>query len=70
MTQTEIVARHLKAGGTLTSLEALQQYGCARLASRIDELRRMGFDIETRLERRGRKRYARYALRGQQEFGL
>lgn len=70
MTQNEIIAAHLRAGGTLTMVEALQQYGCARLASRIDELRQQGMDIETIMERRGRKRYARYILRGQTELKL
>ena len=42
-----IVRRHLEAGNALTSLQALNHFGCARLASRIDELRQAGMNIET-----------------------
>lgn len=37
----------LERGGTLTALQALNHFGCARLASRIDELRQAGMPIET-----------------------
>ena len=35
----------LMAGRTLTSLEALNLFGCLRLASRIYDLRKSGMDI-------------------------
>jgi len=63
-TQTEAIRAHLEAGRDLTPLDALDQYGVFRLAARIDELRHDGLDIETIIEKRGRKRYARYKLRG------
>lgn len=40
------VMQHLKAGKTLTSLEALRLYGIMRLPNRISELRRRGEPIE------------------------
>ena len=64
MTQTEAIRAHLESGRDLTPLDALDQYGVFRLAARIDELRGEGLDIETVIERRGRKRFARYKLRG------
>ena len=42
-----MIRRHLEAGNALTSLQALNHFGCARLASRIDELRQAGLNIET-----------------------
>ena len=40
MTQNERIMRHLKDYGSITSLEAVSEYGILRLASRIHELRR------------------------------
>lgn len=42
-----VIRQHLEAGNSLTSLQALNHFGCARLASRIDELRQAGMNIET-----------------------
>lgn len=46
-TQRAMIRRHLEAGNSLTALQALNHFGCARLASRIDELRQAGMNIET-----------------------
>ena len=35
MNQTERILRHLQTFGAITSLEAIQDYGILRLASRI-----------------------------------
>ncbi len=43
-----VIRQHLEAGNSLTSLQALNHFGCARLAARIDELRNAGMSIETR----------------------
>ena len=45
MTQTDRITRHLCDFGSITSLEAMQDYGIMRLASRIHDLRSKGFDI-------------------------
>ena len=45
--QRAAIRRHLEAGNPLTALQALNYFGCARLASRIDELRQAGMLIET-----------------------
>jgi hypothetical protein len=64
MTQAEAIRAHLESGLDLTPITALDLYGVFRLAARVDELRDEGMDIETIIEKRGRKRYARYKLRG------
>lgn len=45
--QCDRIVNYLKAGYSLTSLEALQMFGCMRLASRICDLRDRGYEINT-----------------------
>ena len=65
MTQTEQIRAHLLSGRDITPLEALDQYGCFRLAARVSDIREEGHDIQTIIEERNGKRYARYRLVGQ-----
>ncbi len=44
----------LQEGEPITSLDALERYGCMRLASRISELKRKGFPIRSRFIRTGK----------------
>lgn len=69
MTQTERVLEHIRERGSITPLEALKEYGIMRLASRVCDLKRRGYEIERTIEtaknRNGEPvRYARYSLRG------
>lgn len=64
MSQNETIRAALLAGRAITPLEALQEFGCLRLAARISDLRRTGMDIECRHVTRNGKRFARYRLRG------
>jgi hypothetical protein len=63
MSQTDQIRAALILGRSLTPMDALQDYGCFRLAARIAELRREGMDIECATETKNGKRYARYFLR-------
>jgi hypothetical protein len=56
LTQSERILRHLKDHKTITSLEAMKEYGIMRLASRISDLRREGHDIGSRTVT-GKNRY-------------
>ena len=47
MTQCNMIAAYLEDGYSITSLEALQMFGCMRLASRICDLRDRGYKIDT-----------------------
>jgi hypothetical protein len=61
--QETMILAHLKAGGSITAVEALQEYGCFRLAARIKDLRDAGHHINTVIETLpNKKRIARYAL--------
>ena len=44
-TQCERILRHLRDYGTITHFEASSEYGIARLASRINDLKRQGYHI-------------------------
>lgn len=68
MTQCELIQRHLEDFGSITSLEAMQEYGIMRLASRISDLKKMGVPIEkemvTAKNRYGEPTsFARYSIR-------
>lgn len=56
MTQNERILRHLSDYGSITSLEAMSEYGIMRLASRISDLKKLGYPIIGELET-GRNRY-------------
>lgn len=69
MTQCDLVLRHMEDFGSITSLEAMQEYGIMRLASRITDLKKAGYPI--RMEMVSRKNrygktvtFARYSLLG------
>lgn len=66
--QCSAIARHLRAGKSLTALEALQKFGCLRLAARCFELRKRGMKILSYTTKVGRGEQAKrisayYALR-------
>lgn len=67
MTQNERILRHLTDYGSITSMEAMADYGIMRLASRVNDLRRDGHNIVTEVvtgqNRYGeRTRWARYRM--------
>lgn len=62
--QCELILAHLKAGGTLTQLEAYRKpFRCGRLGGRVFDLRQRGYNIQTEMVRVGDGvRVARYFL--------
>lgn len=44
-TQNERIIAYMRDFGSITQLEALRDIGCMRLASRISDLRRLGYPI-------------------------
>jgi len=62
--QNERILAHLQRGHTITPLEAVEHFGCLRLAARIAELEDAGHRIEHEMvrDRQSGKRYARYRL--------
>ena len=45
MNQLNMIYLHLKAEGPITALQASKRYGIGRLAPRIHELRKMGYEV-------------------------
>lgn len=67
MTQNEMILRHIEKHGSITPLEALQNYGIMRLASRICDLTKQGYEFKREsVEDHNRfgevVRYTRYSL--------
>lgn len=60
--QADAIALYLESGHELTPLQALEMFGCYRLAARIKDLRKRGVPIETLDRTDGEKRYAAYRL--------
>jgi hypothetical protein len=60
--QTDQIRTALLAGRELTPLDALEEFGCFRLAARIKDLRQEGLDIETVSETRNGKKFAKYRV--------
>jgi hypothetical protein len=46
--QNARILAHLQSGRTLTALEALEWFKCFRLASRVCDLRKAGYDVQKR----------------------
>lgn len=72
MSKTEKVAMHLLEKGSITSWEAIQEYGATRLSAIIFNLRKRGMDIRTErvefTDRFGSKAYyAKYILEGDEK---
>lgn len=71
LTQCQRVQRHLEDFGSITSLEAMRDYGIMRLASRISDLKKAGLPITKEMVK-GENRYgeatcfAKYTLGGEQ----
>jgi hypothetical protein len=62
-TQAGRILRFLQDGQRLTAIDALELFGCFRLAARIHELRREGWGIAERtVETASGKRIAEYSL--------
>lgn len=49
-TQCERIIRHLNDFGTITSREAMLEYGIYRLASRISDLKKQGYHFDVKFE--------------------
>ena len=60
MSQEQDILYHIHNIGGITPLEALEKYGCFRLASRINDLRSQGHKIQTIMVENKGKKYAKY----------
>jgi len=47
MTQCERILNYIEDFGSITTMQAFADLGCARLSGRIHDLRRMGYPIDS-----------------------
>ena len=67
MNQNTAILKHMRRK-SITPIEALELYGCFRLAARIADLREQGHSIVTSVIHNGNgKRFARYSLKPQRK---
>ena len=63
MTQAQQIQRHLEKGKSITTIDALNKYGCFRLAARIADLRNDGMNIKTTIVKlKNKKQIASYSV--------
>lgn len=62
--QCDLILQHMEEHGSINPKEAESEYGCMRLAARINDLRNRGVAIETEIVRSlsNNSRYAVYRL--------
>lgn len=63
ITKTSMVLDHLKKHGSITSIEAIDNYGATRLSAIIFCLRKKGYDIDT-INMKGIDRYGNSMVYG------
>lgn len=62
--QHKSILNHLKFKGSLTPLEALNLYGCLRLAAVVFRLKSRGHIVRTELINKNRKTFSKYYYEG------
>jgi len=64
MSQNKQIADYLNKGKKLTPIEALNKFGCFRLAARIADLRNEGMNIVTNtIKLENNKQIAQYSIK-------
>lgn len=66
LTQCERILQFIEENGSITQLDALQ-FGCMRLASRMCDIKKMGYNVTKRTEKKKNRygdtvTYARYTI--------
>ena len=62
MTQNQQIKSYLEKGKSITPIQALNKFGCFRLAARISDLRNDGLNIATKIVTKDGKTFASYKL--------
>lgn len=74
-TQHDRIINYLKAFGSITPMEAFMDLGITKLATRVSEMRRLGFEFEQKMEESTNRygeivRYMRYSLPNKGQLDL
>lgn len=62
MSQVNDILHHLNNGGSLTPIDALNQFGCFRLQARIYDIKCMGINVSSEWVEKGEKRFKSYFI--------
>jgi hypothetical protein len=62
VSQSSRILQALQRGDRLTPMDALDRFGCFRLAARIDDLKKHNHDIRAELVKRGDAVVAEYSM--------
>ena len=62
MTQNQQIKSYLEKGKSITPIQALNKFGCFRLAARISDLKNDGLNIATKIVTKDGKTFASYRL--------
>ena len=60
MSQNKLILDHLEKGASITPIDALNNFGCFRLAAVIHVLKKDGMNILSHIHTHGGKKYAVY----------
>jgi hypothetical protein len=63
--QCDMILDAMQRGESISALAALRQFGCFRLAARINDLKRLGHIIRKETVERNGKRFAVYSMGGE-----
>lgn len=62
-TQVKEIITYMRSQGSITSMDAFRIFGITRLAARISDAKKMGYNIQSVPEVKNGVRYARYYLK-------
>lgn len=67
LSQCERILDYIAENGSITQLDALREFGCMRLASRMCDIKKMGYNVTKRTEKNKNRygdtiTYARYTI--------
>lgn len=67
LTQCDRIIQYIEQTGSITQMDALREFGCMRLASRMCDIKKMGYAVDKRMEKAKNRygepiSYARYTI--------
>lgn len=67
LTQCDRILQYIEETGSITQMDALREFGCMRLASRMCDIKKMGYPVTMKMEASKNRygepvRYARYSI--------
>lgn len=70
MSQSKQIKHYLEGGNKITPLEALDKFGCFRLAAIVHKLKEQGLKIKTTMIKEGQKTFAEYSIDKSDDMNL